>query len=200
MRDRIVATGEIQDRSDGCRAAVRAFRSRRVLPASLAASLLTVAGATVSVQVISARFGHPVLHPEITVRLLHTLTWSDPELMSAGGGLMLAGLSLVLAAVLPGRTGTAPLAGDDPRFITGLGRSSLRADLHSTVLGVAGVETAVVRLRGRLRPRVEIRAVTGFHNSGNLGELVADAVRDRLEDLGPVRVPEVAVRVACRKH
>jgi hypothetical protein len=119
-----------------------------VLPASLAASLLTVAGAAVAAQVISARLGHPVLHPEITVRFLHTLTWSDPELMAAGGGLMLAGLSLVLAAVLPGRTGTAALAGDDPRFITGLVRSSLRADLRSTVLGVAGVDTATVRLRG----------------------------------------------------
>jgi hypothetical protein len=200
VRDRLVATGEIQDRSDGCRAAVRAFRPRRVLPASLAASLLTVAGAIVAAQVISARLGHPVLHPELTARFLHSLTWSDPELMAAGGGLMLAGLALVLAAVLPGRTGTAALAGDDPRFITGLVRSSLRADLHSTVVGVAGVDTATVRLRGRLRPRVEIRAVTDFRNAGNLGELVADAVRDRLEDLDPVRVPKVAVRVACRKR
>jgi hypothetical protein len=165
----------------------------------MAASLLAVAGATVAAQVISARLGHPVLHPEITVRFLHTLTWSDPELMAAGGGLMLAGLSLVLAAVLPGRTGTAALAGDDPRFIAGLGRSSLRADLHFTALAVAGVHTATVRLRGRLRPRVEIRAVTDFHNAGNLGELVADAVRDRLEDLDPVRVPEVTVRVTCKR-
>jgi hypothetical protein len=170
-----------------------------VLPASLAASLLAVVGATVAVQVISARLDRPVLHPEITARFLHSLTWNDPALMAAGGGLMLAGLSLVLAAVLPGRTGTAPLAGDDPRFIVGLVRSSLRADLRFTVLNVAGVDAATVRLRGRLRPRVEIRAVTDFHNAGNLGELVADAVRDRLEDLDPVRVPEVAVRVACRK-
>jgi Family of unknown function (DUF6286) len=177
---------------------VRAFRPRRVLPASLAASLLTVTGASAAVQVVSTRLGHPVLHPEITARLMRILTWRDPALTAAGGGLTLAGLLLVLAAVLPGRTATAPLAGDDPRFVTGLGRSSLRAALKATVLAVPGVEDAKVRLRGRLRPRVEIRAVTCFSDAGNLAELVAGAVRDRLEDLDPVRVPEVAVRVTER--
>jgi hypothetical protein len=169
-----------------------------VVPASLAASLLTVTGASAAIQVISIRLGHPVLPPEITARLLQTLTWRDPALKAAGGGLTLAGLLLILAAVLPGRTATAPLAGDDPRFVTGLGRSSLRAALKATVLAVPGVENATVRLRGRLRPRAEIRAVTCFSDAGNLAELVADAVRDRLEDLGPVRVPEVAVRVTER--
>ncbi|GAA4495954.1 hypothetical protein GCM10023191_037270 [Actinoallomurus oryzae] len=177
---------------------MRAFRPRRVLPASLAASLLTAAGASVAIHVISRRLGHPVLRPELTARLTR-LTWDDPAVAAAGGGLTLAGLLFVLAAVLPGRTGTAPLAGDDPRFVMGLRRASLRADLHASVLGVPGVDAATVRLRGRLRPRAEIRAVTGFTDHGNLGEQVADAVRDRLEELDPVRVPEVAVRVSERK-
>jgi hypothetical protein len=198
VRDREESLSD-QNRSVACRAAVRAFRPRRVLPASLAASLLTVVGASVAIQVISTSLGHPVLRPEITVGLLHTLNWSDPALMAAGGGTALAGLLFLLAAVLPGRTGTAPLAGDDPRFVTGLGRSSLRAALHATVLAVPGVDAATVRLRGRLRPRAEIRAVTGFLNAGNLGEQVAQAVRDRLDDLRPVRIPEVAVRVTERK-
>jgi hypothetical protein len=169
-----------------------------VLPASLAASLWTVAGASVAIQVISTGLGHPVLRPQIIIRL-RASTWNGPGLMAAGAGLALAGLLFLLAAVLPGRTGTAPLAGDDPRFVTGLGRSSLRAALRGTVLAVPGVDSATVRLRGRLRPRAQIRAVTGFLNAGNLGEQVAEAVRDRLEDLGPVRIPEVAVRVTERK-
>jgi Family of unknown function (DUF6286) len=172
-----------------------------VLPASLVASLLTVAGATAAVQIVSTAFGHPLLKPQVTapvVRLLHTLTWHDPISMAVGGALVFAGLLLVLAAVLPGRTRTAPLAGDDPRFVTGLGRSSLRAALLATVLAVPGVESATVRLRGRLRPRAEVRVVAGFRDPGDLGEQVADAVRDRLEDLDPVRVPEVAVRVTVR--
>jgi hypothetical protein len=189
-------------RSDACRAAVRAFRPRRVLPASLAASLLTAVGASAAAQIVSTGLGHPVLRPASTapvVRLLHTLAWSDPLPMMIGGALMLAGLLLVLAAVLPGRTRTAALAGDDPRFVTGLGRSSLRSALLATALDVPGVESATVRLRGRLRPRAEVRVVTGFRDPGNLGEQVADAVHDRIEDLDPVHVPEVAVRVADRK-
>jgi hypothetical protein len=178
---------------------VRAFRPRRVLPSILAASLLTAAGGSTAVQVVSSRLGHPVLRPEVTGRFLHTLTWDDPAPMAAGGGLALVGLLLVLAAVLPGRTRTAPLAGDDPRFVTGLGRSSLRAALRATVMDVPGVDAATVRLRGRLRPRAEIRAVGGFRDPGDLGEQVADAVRDRLADLDPVRVPEIAVHVAERK-
>jgi len=177
---------------------VRAFRPRRVLPSILAASLLTVVGGSAAGQVISSRLGHPVLRPEGTARLARTLSWNDPVPMAAGGGLALAGLLLVLAAVLPGRTRTAPLAGDDPRFITGLGRSSLRADLRATALDVPGVDAATVRLRGRLRPRVEVRATSGFSDPGDLAEQVADAVRDRLTDLGPVRVPEIAVHVAER--
>jgi Family of unknown function (DUF6286) len=196
VRDR---TDPQSDHSGARRAAVRAFRPRRVLPASAAAMLLTVAGASAAVQVISDRWGHPVLHPEATARLLRTLTWRDPALTAAGGGLTLGGLVFILAAALPGRTGTAPLAGDDPRFVTGLRRSSLRAALRQTALGVPGVETATVRLRGRLRQRVEVRAVTGFHDQGNLAELVADAVRDRIEELRPVRVPEVAVRLTERR-
>lgn len=181
------------------RAAVRAFRPRRVLPASLAASLLAACGASAAVQIVSARTGHPVLRPATTagaVRLLHTLTWHDPPIRAAGCGLMLAGLLMVLAAVIPGRTRTAPLAGDDPRFVTGLSRSSLRGALLATAAGVPGVNTAAVRLRGRLRPRAEVRVVSAFDDTGTLGVQVADAVRDRIEELAPVRAPVVAVRVA----
>ena len=197
MRDR--SESDSDGRSHACRAAVRAFRPRRVLPASLVASLLTVTGATAAVQIVSTAFGHPLLRPRVTapvVRLLHTLSWHDRIPMAAGGALAFAGLLLVLSALLPGRTRTAPLAGDDPRFVTGLGRASLRAALLATVLDVPGVESATVRLRGRVRPRAEVRVVAGFRDPGDLGEQVADAVRDRLEDLDPVRVPEVAVRVA----
>lgn len=193
MRDREEA------RDAARRAAVRAFRPRRVLPASLAASLLMVGGASAAVQIISSRMGHPVLRPATTaaaVRLLHTLTWHDSLPKAVGGGLMLAGLLMILAAVLPGRTRTAPLAGDDPRFVTGLRRSSLRTALLATVGDVPGVTTATVRLRGRLRPRAKVRVVSAFDETANLGEQVADAVRDHIEELAPVRAPKVAVRVA----
>jgi hypothetical protein len=173
-----------------------------VLPASLAASLLTVAGASAVVHIVSTRLGHPVLRPRTTagaVRLLHTLTWGDPLPLVTGGVLMLTGLVMILAAVLPGRTRTAALAGDDPRFVAGLRRSSLRAALQVAAGAVPGVETATVRLRGRLRPRAEVRVATGFHDPEHLGEQVWAAVGDRIEELAPVRVPAVIVRVTERR-
>jgi Family of unknown function (DUF6286) len=188
-------------RTAACRAAVRAFRPRRVLPASVAASLLTVAGACATVHIVSSRIGHPVFRPRTTagaVRLLHTLTWGDRLPMAAGGVLVLGGLWLVLAAVLPGRTRTAALAGDDPRFVAGLGRASLRAALVAAAREVPGVNSATARLRGRLRPRAEVRVVTGSRDPEELGEQVTVAVCDRLADLAPVRPPVVAVRVAER--
>jgi hypothetical protein len=63
-------------------------------------------------------------------------------------------------------------------------------------MDVPGVDSATVRLRGRLRPRAEVRVVSGFPD---LGDQVAEAVRDRLAELDPVRVPEIAVHVAERK-
>lgn len=192
----------VPDRSDACRAAVRAFRPRRVVPASLAALLLTAAGASFAIQVISTMLGHPMLRPAVTApagRLVHTLRWSDPAALATGGAVVLAGLLLVLSAALPGRTRTTALAGDDPRFVAGIGRSALRAALRETARGVPGVAAATVRLRGRLRPCVVAHAVTGFRNPGNLAEQVADAVRARLDDFDPVRVPRVAVHLTWRK-
>jgi hypothetical protein len=166
-----------------------------VFPATVAASVLTMAGGFAAVHLVAASFGHPVLR----VGVLHALTWKDPAVLGAGGGLSLAGLLFVLSAALPGRTGTEALAGDDPGFVTGLTRSSLRAILRAAARDVTGVTGARVRLYGRLRPRVRVRVVTDLTDPGNLEEHVAYVVRERLASLGPVRVPEVGVRVVAGK-
>src|SRR5947208_11333428 len=139
----------------GCRAAVRAFRPRRVVPAFAVALPVTAAGALVAVQVASARMGHPALPPaavERAVRLMRATRWSDPAALGASAGLALAGLLLVLASVLPGRARTVALSGDDPRFIAGLTRSGLRDVLRAAGCTVDGVTGARIRLRRRLRP------------------------------------------------
>ena len=192
----------VPDDSGARRAAVRAFRPRRAVPAALTASLLTLIGAVVAVQVISTLSGHPVLRSSITGpagRLVQTLRWGDPGALAIGGGTALAGLLLLLAAVLPGRTRTMPLSGDDPTFVVGVRRSSLRASLRAAVMGVPGVAEARVRLCGRLRPRAVVNAVTGFHNPGDLRDQVAGVVHARLKGLDPVRQPRVAVRLTWRK-
>lgn len=188
----------VPDDSGACRAAVRAFRPRRVIPAVLTASLLAAAGGTVAVHMISTKLGRPVLRPEVTAhagRLAAPLRWGDPAVLAAGAGIALGGLLLLLSALLPGRTRTVPLAGDDPEFVMGVRRRSLRAALRAAALDVPGITKARVRLRGRLRPCVRVRAVTRFHNEGNLPDQVADAVRARLDDLGPARPTPVHVRL-----
>ncbi len=184
------------------RAAVRAFRPRRVLPAVLAASALTLAGGSAAAQMVSTVLGHPLVRPgalEPAGRLVRTLRWNDPAVLGTAGGLAFAGLLLVLAALLPGRTRTVALAGDDPAFVVGVRRSSLCTALLRESLHVPGVAAAKVRLHGRLRPRATVCAVTGFRNPGNLDDQLADAVRARLDDLDPVRPPRVAVRLRPRK-
>lgn len=184
----------------GCRAAVRAFRPRRVVPTFAVALPVTAAGALVAVQVASARMGHPALPPaelERAVRLMRATRWSDPAALGASAGLVLAGLLLVLASVLPGRGRAVALAGDDPRFIAGVTRSGLRAALRAAVFDVPGVTDARIRLRGRLRPRAVVRAATRFRNPGSLHDQIADAARARLAGIEPVRAPKVVVRVRC---
>jgi hypothetical protein len=192
----------VPDNSGACRAAIRAFRPRRVVLAVLMASLLTAAGASVAAQVISTMLGHPVLRPAVSApagRLIHTLRWSDPVVLATGGGVALAGLLLVLSALLPGRARTMALAGDDPRFVTGVRRSSLRVMLRATTQDVPGIAGATIRLRGRLRSRAVVHAVTGFGDPGDLGDQVAGAVHARLDGLDPLRPPRVTVRLSRRK-
>jgi hypothetical protein len=183
----------VPDDSGARRAAVRAFRPRRVFPAVLAASSLTAVGATAAAQAISTLLSDPLVRVETSVRL------GDPAVLGAGAGVALAGLLLVLSAVIPGRARTVALAGDDPAFVMGIRRSSLRTALLGESLRVPGVEEATVRLRGRLRPRATVHACTGFRNPGNLGDQLEDAVRARLDDLGPVRRTRVAVHLSHRR-
>ena len=199
-----VTTEELltEDRSEACRAAVRAFRPGRVPAALVAAFLLTALGAVAAVLVTSTLLGRPVIRPMVIAwagGLIHTLRWSDPLTLAVTGGVAFAGLLLVLSALLPGRARTTALAGDDPRFIAGITRPGLRTALRAAASQVSGIDRARVRLRGRLRPRVAVYAVTGFRNPANFGEQVADAVRARLARIDPVRIPRVTVRLTWRK-
>lgn len=182
----------------GCRAAVRAFRPRRVLPAFAVALPVTVGGALVAVQIASVRIGHPALPPaqlEHAVRLMRATRWSDPAALGASAGVALAGLILVLAAVLPGRGRTVALSGDDAGFIAGITRPGLRTALRAAVFTVPGITDARIGLRGRLRPRAVVRAATRFRNPDSLQDQVAEAARARLAGIDPVRTPKVVVRV-----
>lgn len=189
------------DRSAAHRAAIRAFRPRRALPAVLTATALTATGALVAASILSALLGDPIVGPDLAARadrLTRGLRWSDPAALAAAGGLTLAGLLLVLPAVLPGRSRALPLSGDDPAVAAGLSRRGLRVALCAAALDVPGVTEVRVRLRRWPRRRVVVHAATRYRNPHALQDQVTDAVQRRLDGLELVRAPRVRVRLGRR--
>ncbi|GAA4635108.1 hypothetical protein GCM10023196_079360 [Actinoallomurus vinaceus] len=203
-QDTIVQTLEIPalDRSGARGAAVRLLRPRRTPAGILTAALLTVAGAATATRVISTLLGHPVPRTAAVARaarLLRTTAWSDPVVLAMAGGVALAGLLLLLAALLPSRGSVAALVWSTRRCALGVGRSGLCAALEAAALDVPGIAEARVRLRGPLRRRAVVYAATGYRNPGTLRELAAEAVRARIDDIGLLRAPRVVVRLDWRR-
>ena len=180
-------------------AALREFRPLR-MPARMAVSLVViVAGALTVVTVIT--WPHSFLrafvrHADHTLR---TLPLRDPGVEACAAALCGLGLVLVLLAALPGRTRIEPLRGADPLVVTGIGRRRLALALAATAADVPGVESASVRLRGRIRRRAIVRAVTIYPMPGNLAEEVRDAVAVRLAEMEPVYPRTVIVRLTWRR-
>ncbi|MFC5745074.1 DUF6286 domain-containing protein [Actinomadura rugatobispora] len=182
------------------RAARRAFRSRRLWLALPAALLITVVGVLTAIETISALAGSPArLVPYERVAAWATgaryKDWA-PLLISAV--LALLGLLLLPAGLLPGRGRLVPLHGDDPELVVGITRHGLRnvvADAARSVEGVEDVHRAKVR-----RHRAKVVVGTAMHEPGDLDERVAEAVRRRLDEIGPMPARRVAVAVRRPEH
>jgi uncharacterized protein DUF6286 len=183
------------------KAAVREFRPRRAPVALCAAGLLAGIGALTALEVISHQAGRPAHAGQVArgTAMLRELTWDDPAVLRAAVALCCAGLVLLLLGVLPGRTRMEPLNGTDPRLVAAITRAGLRRSLAAAALGVPGIAQVSVRLRGRLRRRVVVRATTIYRNQANLSDMVRGAVTVRLEEIDPVRWRRVAVRLSVRK-
>jgi hypothetical protein len=176
-------------------AALREFRPRRIPVRVAVALVLITTGALTAVAVVS--WPHSFLHDFVKSadHTLRRLPLSDPRALGAAGALTGLGLVLVLFAVLPGRTGMEPLRGSDPLVIAGIGRRRLAWALAATAAGVPGVVFASVRLRGRIRRRAVVRAISAYPLPGNLAAEVRDAVAVRLAEMEPVYPRAVSVRL-----
>jgi Family of unknown function (DUF6286) len=202
--DTMVRTVELPppDPSGVCRAAVRFFRPHRTPAAIVTVVLLTAVAAGTATELISTILRRPVLPTEDLARagrLLRTTAWNDPAVLAIAGGVGLTGLLLLIIALLPGHGRVTVMAASDPRSLLGVGRSGLRATLETAALAVPGIAEARVRLRGRLRRRVVVHAATGYRNPGTLRQIVADAVRARMDAADLVRPPRVVVRLTWRR-
>lgn len=177
------------------RAAKHAFRSRRVLPALAGALLMAGAGVLTAIEVISASLDRQAhIFPYGWVR---DTDWNDWYALAIFATLTLIGVCFVLAALLPGTSRMIPLHGRDPSLIMGVSRRGLKRVVAAAAEGAPGV-SGVRRVRLRRR-QVKVVADTPVHAPAGLDEGVAEAVRERLDQLGPLPTRSVAVRMLHRE-
>jgi hypothetical protein len=187
------ATGRGADR-----AAVRAFRPRRAVPALVVAALLTVLGVLVAAETLSALAGRPARW----VRLDRLLGWAastpwNNTLFLLGAALVtLIGLALVVTALVPGRPRLVPVRTGDADLIIGMRRKSFARALAHAAEGVSGVHSARTSVRGRT---AAVTATTSGWDRERFGEAVRTAVLSRLAALNPVEPYQVKVNVRERK-
>ncbi len=177
------------------RAAMRAFRPRRVVPAVITAALMTVIGALVAAEVISALLGRPLRWVPYD-RLLSwasSTRWDDPRVMLGAGLITALGLLLVLLALIPGRPRLIPVKTGDPDLIIGMQPRSFTRALAHAAEQVPGVDHAQVRLRGRT---AEVTAHSLLREPAGLAEAVRQSVLARITALAPLK--DYPVRVNLR--
>lgn len=174
------------------RRAVRTFRPRRMVLAIIVAVLLLTVAVLTAVEVITWLTGDPlqVVPYERLDALARERTYDDPAMLALFGVIALAGLVLLVAALVPGRPRMVPLATGDPDLVVGLSRTGLKHALRAAAAEVPGVGQATVRLRRR---KVVVHVSGGSQVPGEPAEGVRQAVTARLRELAPVRPPRVKV-------
>ncbi|RCG25343.1 alkaline shock response membrane anchor protein AmaP [Sphaerisporangium album] len=176
------------------RAAARAFRPRRTVPATVTALLLALAALVTLIGAVAAATGAN----------MRTVPWTsfadfaagpvdDPAHLATASAALVLGLLLLGLALVPGRTRVVPLASDDPRTVTGMTEGGLRRHLATVAAGVDGVSRARVKLRRRV---VHVRAVTPLRDPGGLPGEITEAVGERLDEMRPLKPMRVRVHIS----
>ncbi|GAA4223595.1 hypothetical protein FHR32_001327 [Streptosporangium album] len=167
------------------RAANRAFRPRRVVPAVITAALMTLLGILVAVETISALLGRPVrwIPYDRLLGWASSTTWNSPQVMLGGSVLTALGLLLVLLALVPGQPRLIPARTGDPDLIIGMQRRGFTRSLAHAARQVQGIDRARVRLHGRT---AQVTADSSLRDTTGLAEAVRQAVTDRITALAPV--------------
>jgi hypothetical protein len=183
-------------------------RPRRGVPAALIGLLLlaaSVLAATDAIQILAGH--HPMLSYTKFAATLHRQHWNSLAPAITAGCLILAGLLLLLAALLPGRPvvlaldSAAPAASADEAVLTdgaaptaGLSRRGFRNMLHATAASVDGVTSASLAVHRK------VIAAT-VHTTGpaeGLADSVRVALERRLDQIAPARRPALRVRASTR--
>ncbi|GLW98680.1 DUF6286 domain-containing protein [Microtetraspora sp. NBRC 16547] len=165
--------------------AARYFRTRRKVPAAIAAIVLFAVGLLTAVEVISALVGHPALIVPYgpVVEWARTSVWRDGTVMASAGVMGIVGLLLILLGTVAGRPRLVPLRSGDPDMVIGVSRRVLRRLLGAVAGRVDGVRRARAGIRGR---RVTIHAGSDLRDTAAVEDHVRAVVEDELAALAPV--------------
>ncbi|WP_157548019.1 DUF6286 domain-containing protein [Nonomuraea candida] len=180
------------------RAAVRAFRPQRRVPAIVAALLLTLLSLLVLAETVSALAGRPLrwLPYDRMLAWASSTLWSDPRVLLGSALVTLLGLAALALALVPGRPRMVPVRSGDPDVIIGLRPKSVTRALARAAEQVPGVRSARVRLRGHT---FAVTPDTSERETDGVGRDVRGAVLSRLAGLDPVRPYRVAVNLKERR-
>ncbi|WP_406312435.1 DUF6286 domain-containing protein [Streptosporangium sp. NBC_01639] len=179
------------------RAANRAFRPRRVVPAVITAALMTLLGVLVAVEAVSALLGRSVrwIPYDRILGWASSTPWNSPQVLLGGSVLTALGLLLVLLALVPGQPRLIPARTGDPDLIIGMQRRGFTRSLAHAARQVEGVDHARVTLHGRT---AQVRADSSLRDTTGLAEAVRQAVTGRIAALSPVDDHPVRVNVRGR--
>ncbi len=170
----------------------------RVL-AVLFAVALTAVGVLVPVEVVRAALGmrHWLLPWENVTADLSKNSWQAGPVRAVLIGIAVVGLLLLFAQLKPRRPSALPLSPLTAGVHASTTRRSLRPALQRAASEVDGVSDAQVKV-GRRKVKVTARA--HLRATGGLKEQVSEHVSGRLDSLGLVKAPRVAVRVQKEKR
>lgn len=172
-------------------------RPRRIVPATIAALLVTGLGVTLVVvagtRALDGRWPSWLDGAAATARML---AWSTPLTLAICAGLAVLGLLLLVAGLAPGRRRglslTAPADSAAATTTWWLSRTALADLAELRAEQVDGVAAARSRLR---RGRVVLRVRPSAAGDRELGPRVRDVVAAHLDALGLDTVRGVRVRV-----
>ncbi|PZG21609.1 DUF6286 domain-containing protein [Nonomuraea aridisoli] len=181
------------------RAAVRAFRPRRRIPAVVVAILLTLLGLLLAVETLSALFGSPLrLVPyDRMLGWASSTLWTNPWFLLGSALVTLLGLALLAAALVPGKPKMVPVRSGHRDLIIGLRPRSVARALARAAEQVPGVRSARAKLRGGTFTVTP--TTSGWRKRDEFRKDVRDAVLAKLAELDPVHPYRVAVHVKERK-
>lgn len=180
-------------------ATIRAFRPRRVVPATIVAALLALGSILVAAEIVSRLVDRPlnILPADRLAELGRETQWSDALTTSVAIVAILLGLFLLLAGLRPGRVRAVPLAPERPDAVMAVTRGGLAHIVAHAAESVDGV----TRARATVTPgRIRVQADSWLRDPGELTDQVHRVVNERIDHMSLLQPFPVRVTVRRREE